>query len=142
MRQYNYTFAELLDRIGIVQMKAIFIQEYKDSYDEEIKAIKHDLDLLIKEKNITITSTLLHAIEVLMLSNRYIWENETKVRSLGNNFQQENLLRLTHSINGVRNNAKNIISKEIGERVDLKIDCLASDLIKEFGNWNINYEIQ
>jgi hypothetical protein len=61
-----------------------------------------------------------------MLSNRYIWENESKVRN--GNDQDIILLKKTHSINGVRNTAKNVISKEIGERVDLKIDCLAAEL--------------
>ena len=72
---------------------------------------------------------------VIMLTNRYIWENESKARSGGS--EQDKLLKLTHSINGVRNNAKNSISNELGDRVDLKVDSLAADLVKEFGNWNI-----
>jgi len=70
-----------------------------------------------------------------MLSNRVIWENESKARQGGN--EQDKYLKFTHSINGVRNTAKNIISNEMGDRKDLKIDCLAAELPAEFGNWNI-----
>jgi len=137
-RKYNYTFAELLDRLSIAQLKSIFIPEHKDMYVKEIKDIKHDIDLIFKN-GISLSGKIIHAIMILMLSNRYIWENESKIRAESNDKQQEKLLRLTHSINGVRNNAKNIINGEINERIDLKVDCLAADLIEEFGNWIIDY---
>jgi len=138
-RKYNYTYAELLDRLSIAQLKCIFIPEYKLEYQQEINDIKHDIDLLIVENSIKLTSKIMHATMILMLANRYIWENESKIREEGNNKEQEKLLKLTHSINGVRNNAKNIINGELGERIDLKVDCLAADLVEEFGNWVINY---
>jgi len=37
----------------------------------------------------------------------------------------------------VRNVAKNVISRELGERVDLKIDCLAAELKSDLQNWDI-----
>jgi len=134
-RRYLPTFAELVDRLSIVQLKAIFIPENKDAYEKEMSDIIHDLDLLLKEKQSAVTGRMVHAILVIMLTNRYIWENESKARLGGN--EQDKLLKLTHSINGVRNTAKNVISQELDERVDLKVDALASELIKEFGNWQI-----
>lgn len=134
-RKYLPTFAELIDRLSIVQLKSVFIKGHKKEYDEEIKDIVHDLDLIIKEKNIKLTGDMVRAILVVMLTNRYIWENESKAREGGNS--QDKLLKLTHSINGVRNRAKNVVSREIGERVDLKTDALAADLLAEFGNWDI-----
>jgi hypothetical protein len=105
----------------------------------------HDIDLIldnvevnklvtIKTKS-TVSAMMIRAIMIVMLTNRYIWENESKARLGGN--EQDKLLKLTHSINGIRNTAKNVISTEIGERIDLKIDCLASDLIEEFRNWQL-----
>ena len=117
-------------------MKSIFIPENKKAYDIEIEDIKHDLDDIIKEKNVDITAELIRAISIVMLSNRYIWENESKVRTSGDE-DESKLLKLTHSINGVRNTAKNVISNELGERVDLKIDCLAAELKSDFQNWDI-----
>ena len=135
-RKYLPTFAELIDRMTICQLKSIFIPYNKEAYDEEIEDIKHDLNVIIKEKDINITAELIRAISIVMLSNRYIWENESKVRSDSDD-KEALLLKLTHSINGVRNTAKNVISKELGERVDLKTDCLAAELKSNLQNWDI-----
>jgi len=134
-RKYLPTFAELVDRMTICQLKAIFIPENKEPYDQEISDIKHDLNEIIKEKDIKLTGELLRATTLVMLTNRYIWENESKCRN--GDAQSLELLKLTHSINGVRNTAKNVISKELGERVDLKTDCLAAELKSDFQNWDI-----
>ena len=134
-RKYLPTFAELIDRMSICQLKAIFIPENKEAYDQEIADIQHDLDQMIEEKNIKLSSEMLKATSIVMLTNRYIWENESKCRS--GEDQDLSALKLTHSINGVRNTAKNILSKGLGDRVDLKIDCLAAELKSEFQNWDI-----
>ena len=134
-RKYLPTFAELIDRLAIVQLKYIFIPNNSDAYRQEMNDIIYDLDIIIKEKDIKITGEMIINIMRVMLTNRYIWENESKARLGGT--EQDKLLKLTHSINGIRNTSKNVISNEIGERIDLKVDCLASDLIKEFGNWQL-----
>jgi hypothetical protein len=135
MRKYLPTFAELVDRLSICQLKSIFIPSNKEAYQKEIEDIKHDIDFILKDKNIVLNASAIQAIQVIMLSNRYIWENESKCRQ-GDN-QDFSLLKLTHSINGVRNTAKNVLSNELGERVDLKIDCLAAELKSDFQNWEI-----
>ena len=68
---------------------------------------------------------------MIMLSNEVIWQNESQARAGGTD--QDKLLKFTHSVNGVRNNAKNVISQAIGERKDLKLDCLAAELCKSQG---------
>lgn len=132
-RKYLPTLAELVDRLSIVQLKSIFIVENKTAYDEEIALIEHDIDLLLAGK--PLDAATVRAILMLMLTNRYIWENESKARQGGS--EQDKLLKLTHSINGVRNTAKNVISRWAGERVDLKIDAFAAGLVEEFGNWDV-----
>ncbi|HIL26455.1 MAG TPA: hypothetical protein EYG21_03550 [Nitrospinaceae bacterium] len=134
-RKYLPTFAELTDRMSICILKSIFIPENKEAYDKEIEDIKHDLDLSCEEKSLKLNSNIIKSLMVIMLANRYIWENESKCRS-GDN-QDLTALKLTHSINGVRNTAKNALSKGLGERVDLKIDCLAAELKSEFQNWDV-----
>ena len=133
MRKYLPTFADLIDRLSIVLMKSIFIDV--DSYIKEIDDIKHDIDVLLRGKHKKINSDILFATLVIMLINRYIWENESIARQGGSD--QDKLLKLTHSLNGRRNTAKNVINREFGERVDFKIDCLAEELVKEYGNWQI-----
>ena len=138
-RKYLPTLAELVDRLSIVQLKEIFILENTDAYREERKLIEHDIDVLLSEQFNNLGKSLdaptVRAILMLMLTNRYIWENESKAREGGS--EQDKLLKLTHSINGVRNTAKNVISRWAGERVDLKIDAFAAGLVEDFGNWNV-----
>jgi|TARA_B100002019_G_scaffold290912_1_gene309715 hypothetical protein len=121
--------------MSICILKSIFIPENKEAYDQEVNDIKHDLDKICEERDIKLNSDIVKSLMIIMLSNRYIWENESKCRS-GEN-QDLSALKLTHSINGVRNTAKNVLSKGLGERVDLKIDCLAAELKSEFQNWDI-----
>lgn len=137
-RVYLPTLADLIDRLSIAQLKAIFIPEHRDEYRAEIALIEHDVDLLLEERaeaGHRMTGNDVRAIALVMLTNRYIWENETKARAGGHD--QDKLLKLTHSINGVRNIAKNEIARSGGERLDHKIDCFAAELVADFGNWNV-----
>ena len=134
-RKFLPTFSELVDRLSICLLKSIFIPKHKEEYLNEINLIKHDIDLIAKDKKLELSSDLIWSTMIVMLSNRYIWENESNARDGGD--QDLSLLKLTHSINGVRNRAKNLISQQLGERVDLKTDCLAAELDSEFQNWNI-----
>jgi hypothetical protein len=136
-RKYLPTLAELIDRMSICILKSIFIPENKPAYDKEVKDIEHDIDLLLEEAGNVgpLNARAIKAILVIMLSNRYIWENESLCRK-GDN-QDFSLLKKTHSINGVRNTAKNEIAVVMGERKDLKIDCLAAELLSGKENWDI-----
>jgi hypothetical protein len=139
-RKYLPTFSDLVDRLTISQMKAIFIPERKREYVEEMDLILHDLDLILEEGDVRLNAHAIKAIIVIMLTNRFIWELESKVRDgsdKGSVEDQYNRLKTTHSINGVRNTAKNKLAAVMGGRHDYKIDCLASDLPEEFGNWDI-----
>lgn len=133
-RKYLPTLADLVDRMTIVQLKSIFIPEHVEEYRGEMVLIMHDVDQLLKE-HAPLDAEAVHAIMVLMLSNRFIWENESKARAGGSD--QDKLLKLTHSVNGVRATAKNVLSSKTGGRKDYKIDALAADLPPEFGNWKV-----
>lgn len=131
MYKYLPTIADLIDRLCIVTLKSIKIPKYKEEYEKEAKLIMHDLGLRCK-----LSGQLIRAIQVNAIANETIWENESEARKGGKS--QDKLLRYTHSINGVRTQAKNVISQELGERKDLKTDCLSAELIKEKGyNWKI-----
>ena len=138
-RQYLPTFSELVDRLSIITLKSIFISENRSAYLLEREQIEHDIDLLLHrvftDRGKRLAVKEIRAIMMIMLANRYIWENENKARAGG--AEQNAMLRATHSINGVRNTAKNVLAEWIGERVDLKVDCLAAELEKDFGNWNV-----
>jgi hypothetical protein len=137
-RKYLPTLSDLVDRLSIVQLKAVFITEHTEEYVKERALIEHDVDLILNElaKNGNfIKASHVHAIIVLAIANRFIWENESKARAGGS--EHDHLLKLTHSINGVRNTAKNQLAAVDGGRRDYKVDCLSADLPLEFGNWRI-----
>jgi hypothetical protein len=135
-RHWLPSFADLIDRLSIHQLKEVFIPEYKEKYRKEMNDIVHDIDLLCSQKDIKLTGQLVRAIVVLSQINEHIWYNESNVRS--GTDQDLNLLKLTHGLNGVRNQTMNFILNLIGEtdRRDYKTDCLAA----EFSNWEIDLD--
>lgn len=135
-RKYLPTLSDLIDRLSIVQLKAIFISENKVAYDSEIELIKHDIDLVLAEKGgWQVSAEDIRSMLILMLANHFIWVNEGKAREGGR--EQDHLLRITHSVNGIRAKTKNAIARVFDERVDLKTDSLAQDLPVGAGNWDI-----
>lgn len=132
-RKYLPTLSDLIDRLSIVQLKAVFIAENRDEYVKERALIEHDIDILLADHKLEALDV--RAIMCVMLTNRFIWENESKARAGGD--EQDRLLKLTHSVNGSRNTAKNVLAKRAGQRLDLKVDCLSATLPPEYGNWNL-----
>jgi hypothetical protein len=135
-RRYNLTFAELLDRLSIVQLKAIRTP-YKEQYEGERVDIEHDLDLLMKDRSFTAYD--IRCFMLLMHVNTVIWDNESFVRE-GKNLgvaETAQRLRFTHTLNGVRNQIKNVLNVPFDQRQEAKADCLASDLPEELGNWSV-----
>jgi len=142
-RKYLPDLPELIDRLCIVQMKELFIPEARGEYKRERVEIMNDIDLIVLRgaiANNTISSNGIRAIIMLTLANRFIWENEAAIRdqsSTEDDAMKLKRLRATHSINGVRSKAKNVLAETLGGRKDYKVDCLAADLIPEFGNWDV-----
>ena len=138
-RRYLPTFAELLDRLSIVQLKAIRTP-YKEQYEGERFDIEYDLDLILKDRNWFLRSYEIRCIMLLMHVNTVIWDNEAFVRE-GKNLgvaETAQRLRFTHTLNGVRNQIKNQLNSMVGsDRQEVKVDCLAADLPEQFGNWDV-----
>ena len=125
-RKYQYTIAQLIDRLCIVTLKSIKLND-KAAYEKEAKDIMDDLDLLIGENQ----GRMIRAIQLNSIANEIVWTNESNARVGGD--KQDKMLKLTHSVNGVRTMAMNAISSVTGERKDLKLDCLAAELCKMNG---------
>lgn len=132
-RRYLQTFSELIDRLSIVQLKEVFIPEYKSEYAKEIDDIVHDIQLIMDEHGDgKITAETIRAIVVLAQMNLHIWHNESNYRR---GIKEGNNLELTHGLNGIRNTSKNVIQEVVGGRKDYKVDCLAAD----FKDWEISW---
>ena len=133
-RKYLPTLPDLVDRLTIVQQKMIFIPERAKEYAEERELILHDIDLVLRDGSPMTAKAVLAAV-LITLSNRVIWENESLARKGGT--EQDKMLKFTHSINGVRNTAKNMLAAEMGGRHDYKIDCWAAEFGEAYGNWDV-----
>jgi hypothetical protein len=131
-RKFLPTISELIDRLSIVQLKEVFITEYKNEYSKEINDIVHDIQLILDESGGNVDAEMIRAIIVCSQMNLHIWHNEANVRS-GNEVPSK--LVLTHGLNGIRNTAKNKIQEKFGGRKDYKIDCIAAD----FKDWEISW---
>ena len=132
-RRYVQTFSELIDRLSIVQLKEVFIPEYKTEYSQEIADIVHDIQLIMDEHpGSSVDAETIRAIIVLAQMNLHIWHNESNYRR---GIKDGNNLELTHGLNGIRNTSKNKIQEIVGGRKDYKIDCLAA----EFKDWEISW---
>lgn len=134
-RKYLPTLSDLVDRLTIVQQKMIWIPERVKEYAEERDLILHDIDLILSNDGPRVNANAILAVVLISLTNRVIWENETKARKGGP--EQDKLLKFTHSINGVRNTAKNLLAQEMGGRHDYKVDCFAAEFGEAYGNWNV-----
>ncbi len=133
-RKWLPQLPELIDRLSIHQLKEVFLPEHKKKYAEEMKLIVYDLNLIIEENGFKITGELLRAVIVIAQMNTHIWYNEAKARKGVN--QDLSLLKLTHGLNGLRNDASNYFFEMLGmkERGDFKTDCLAA----EFKDWSVS----
>lgn len=121
-RKYLPVLSELIDRLCITQLKEFLIPEHREEYSKEIKDILYDLDLMLKD--IKLDANTIRAIIVLVISNREIWLNESACRK---GIKDGNNLYLSHSLNSVRNLAKNKIQSLVGGRKDYKLDVIEAD---------------
>ncbi len=133
-RQWLPHLAELIDRLTIHQLKEVFLTEHKKKYAGEMKMIVNDVNLILEENCHKITGEMIRAIIVIAQMNTHIWYNESNAR-LGNE-QDLHLLKLTHGLNGLRNDASNYLLELLGykEKGDYKTDCLAA----EFDDWKVS----
>jgi hypothetical protein len=141
-RKFLPGIADLVDRLSISLQKQIFVEGQREHYGTEIADIISDIDLIIAEEGHVLTADALRWALVVMLANRFIWENESQIRdgsSILSDSEKAKRLQATHMINGVRNSAKNMLARLTGGRQDFKIDCFAADEAWNavFGNWNI-----
>jgi predicted oxidoreductase (fatty acid repression mutant protein) len=131
-RKYVHTLGDLIDRLSIVQLKEVFIPEFKHEYSKEIEDIVHDIQLVLEEQDGAINADTIRAIVVVSQMNLHIWHNESNYRR---GIKDGNNLELTHGLNGIRNTAKNVIQEAVGGRKDYKVDCLAAD----FKDWEVSW---
>ena len=137
--KWEPSLAFLIDLLSIVNLKSIKLgcnnPEKKAAYEEEAREIMNSIHEKFMNKEITLEEVnygrLIRGIQIGQLSNELIWQNETKARLGGKD--QNHLLPLTHSLNGMRMRAGNEIVRQTGGRKDRNLDRVNEELIREFG---------
>ena len=112
-RKYLPTLADLIDALSIDQIKEIKLSD-KESYALEIDKISSDIDLLINERRIKSSARLIRLVIIIAQMNLFIWENKDKMKQ--DTKQYDELLKLAHQLNGIRNKMKNLLLEESGEK--------------------------
>ena len=135
METWQPSIAFLTDLLSIVTLKSAILghnnPEKKDAYEKEAEQIMGSLNQMLSGCQIEDYGKFIRGVQVNMLANRLIWENETKARLGGES--QNHLLPLTHTINGLRMTAGNVIVAQTGGRKDLNLDRLNHTLCGSFG---------
>lgn len=137
--EYGYSFAELIDRMIIVELKIIHsdTQEKKEAFQKEMGNILADLSQYSKNAK---DANIIRAACALAMINITIWSNEDGVREAANDTGMsdaekiklaDRLLR-THRLNFDRSSAKAAIQRLTGGRLDEKLNYIS-------GLWNIKY---
>ena len=113
-RQYLPPLAELVDRLCINHIKEIFLSDDRESFRDENRKLAHDVDLILQEKKICVNARMLRIIIVLAQMNLHIWHNKDEM--MKDSEQYDSLLKLAHQLNGIRNQAKNQLLEEVGDK--------------------------
>ncbi|MEK6879483.1 MAG: hypothetical protein AABY22_07750 [Nanoarchaeota archaeon] len=133
-KEWDPSLAFLIDLLSIVTLKSIILgveTEKKEVYEKEAREIMESINNKMSEGNLDHYGKFIRAVQISMLANRLIWENETKARLGGR--EQDHLLPLTHSINGLRMRAGNAIINQTGGRKDLNLDRLNDEICLKYG---------
>lgn len=125
-RKHQLQLGELFDRLTVLQLKEVKVPETRQQVTEEINDIVHDINLLLPEK---IDAEFLRNLIILAQFNAHIWYNESAARA---GSKDGNLLFLTHSINGIRVEARNRLQKSVDGRIEKKVDCLAAEFKEQW----------
>lgn len=109
-RLFLPAFAELVDRVTVNQIKEVLLPEIKHAIEEEMDKLCHDIDLLIEERNIKLSSRYIRIIIALSQMNLHIWYLKDRMQLESGRYEE--LLKLAHQLNGIRNQLKNMLLEE------------------------------
>ena len=136
-RKFQLPLSEMIDRLTITQIKLSLLKDDDGALASEIEMLSHDIDLIMQNSNIELSSQLARAIVQISQINLHIWHNKDAMQSeLDNEPEYLRLLKLSHQLNGIRNAMKNYLVELEGgvdsshKRTNFETDGL---------NWN--YEI-
>lgn len=109
-RQYLPSFAELVDRLTVDQIKEVLAPSRSTSIAEEIKRLENDMNMIINTENVIVSARLLRKVIILAQINLHIWHNKDEMQEDPERYSE--LLTMAHQLNGIRNRIKNSLLDE------------------------------
>lgn len=106
--------ADLIDRLTIDQIKETLRPDLRLAVSVEMDRLCHDLDLIIQERGIALNARLIRTIVAVAQMNLHIWTIKDQMEEHPE--QYNDLLKLAHQLNGLRNQMKNLLLEEFLER--------------------------
>lgn len=106
------SFAELLDRLSIQQIKEVRRPGSRGSSAQEMARLERAVDAEIKARRIRITGRLIRLVTALAQVNLHIWEARDAMKGKRGAFRSE--MKLSHQLNAIRNQLKNALLAEAG----------------------------
>ncbi len=107
------TFADLVDELTINQIKEIMLSADRATFAARIEALKHDIDLVLRERGIELSARLVHIVVVLAQMNLHIWMNKDRMEADPAGYAEH--LTRAHQLNGIRNQMRNLLLEASGE---------------------------
>ncbi|MFP6680425.1 MAG: hypothetical protein VB824_09800 [Dehalococcoidia bacterium] len=115
-RQYLPSFAELVDRLTVDQIKEVLAPSRSTSIAEEIKRLENDMNMIINTENVIVSARLLRKVIILAQINLHIWHNKDEMQEDPERYSE--LLTMAHQLNGIRNRIKNSLLDETGDSTE------------------------
>lgn len=112
MREYNYSFAELIGTAGVNQIKECLLPK-NNKVSIDLQKITKDLDTIIAEKDLKLSAQLIRLVIGLAQTDLHIWHCKDQMSEHPDKYDY--YLKLAHQINGIRNQIKNMISAYAGD---------------------------
>ena len=112
--QFLPAFAELLDRLAIDQIKETAFPDEKTAVADEMARLHHDIDTIIEQRSLKLSAKIIGLITALAQLNLHIWKLKDRMEAGEGDYVEQ--LKLAHQLNGVRNQIKNRLLEECGDK--------------------------
>ena len=113
-RKFLPAFAELIDRLAVDQIKEVLLPEIKTTVADEMEKLCHDVDLLVEERELKLSSRIIRIIIALSQLNLHIWQLKDQMQEGTEHYDEQ--LKKAHQLNGIRNQLKNILLQEAKDK--------------------------
>lgn len=113
------SFADLIDNLTVQQIKEVFDHKNISQFEKEISDLTHDINIDINNYDVCFDSDIVMLIISLSQINLFIWMEKEKMTTDKDNYYEH--LKLSHQLNGIRNQIRNRITEEINhQQSDIK----------------------